>query len=444
MDIENDDDPVRGRVPTAIADALPGMVAYWDRDLLCRYANTAYLEWFGKDPKALIGRSIVSLLGEALFTANEPYIRGALRGEKQKFERRLHKPDGTIGYTLAHYIPDIDEHGTVNGFFVLVVDISEIKKTEEELSESQSKYKLLAENSTDIVYFLDLDFNRQYVSRDLTHLIGYSSEALIGRSALEETHPDDVQHVGEALCAVRDARVASDTVRYRKRHRDGHWVWIEADLRLVRDSESGKPTGIVGSVRDISARKRMEDQLIAANRDLARLAAQDGLTGLANRRIFEETLAKEWRSAERARKCVGLIMVDVDWFKSFNDRYGHQAGDECLRQVGAAIHSQLRRPRDLAARYGGEEFVVLLPETDASGTALVAEHIRETVVGLGIAHADNPSGVVTVSLGFASVQSTCITGSADLVNLADSALYNAKALGRNRAERAMVQPKSRG
>jgi diguanylate cyclase (GGDEF)-like protein len=192
--------------------------------------------------------------------------------------------------------------------------------------------------------------------------------------------------------------------------------------------------------RQIVIRDRLEDELRRAtqslaqrNRDLAELAASDGLTGLANRRRFEEKLAREFRRIGRAGGMLAVIMFDVDYFKRYNDHYGHLAGDDCLRMVAQAIRTGANRPADLAVRYGGEEFIVLLPETDLAGAAAVAERIREQVASLGIPHQASQGGIVTVSAGvFSGTPGDCSQDPLDFVESADRALYEAKETGRNK------------
>lgn len=168
------------------------------------------------------------------------------------------------------------------------------------------------------------------------------------------------------------------------------------------------------------------------NRQLERIARQDALTGLANRRCFDERLVQEWERSQRAGHTLALLFIDVDHFKRYNDTYGHSAGDECLAAVASAIGNSLCRPADLASRYGGEEFVVLLPETDVSGAREVAERIQSGVDAMNLTHAASPTaGHVTVSIGLTA----CVpeTGLAQaLVDAADSALYAAKSAGRHR------------
>jgi diguanylate cyclase (GGDEF)-like protein len=191
-------------------------------------------------------------------------------------------------------------------------------------------------------------------------------------------------------------------------------------------------------IRQIRIREKLEDELRQAGAALERhnlalkaLAESDGLTGLANRRLFEETLARELARARRGGAQFALILCDVDFFKKYNDRYGHVAGDDCLRRVAAAIGAGVRRPGDLAARYGGEEFAVILPETDLDGAMTVAEAIRTAVAALALDHADSPAGKVSLSLGVVAGVAGPETDGA-WIEAADRLLYEAKAGGRDR------------
>ncbi|RIX42472.1 MAG: diguanylate cyclase [Rhodocyclales bacterium GT-UBC] len=173
-------------------------------------------------------------------------------------------------------------------------------------------------------------------------------------------------------------------------------------------------------------------KLDSANQELKRLSAIDGLTGISNRRLFDDFIAREWRRARRAECSVALMMCDVDHFKRFNDTYGHQAGDDCLRQVASAIQSVMDRASDIVARYGGEEFVVVLPETSIGGALFVAEKIRHAVHALNIPHAESPQGRVTLSIGIANHVPVENENPEILISAADRALYQAKHDGRDR------------
>ncbi|MEM9542215.1 MAG: diguanylate cyclase [Cyanobacteria bacterium P01_E01_bin.42] len=165
---------------------------------------------------------------------------------------------------------------------------------------------------------------------------------------------------------------------------------------------------------------------------LQRLATFDGLTQIANRRCFDETLEREWRRMMRDEEPLSLILCDVDRFKSYNDTYGHQAGDDCLQKIAAAMAEAAQRPGDLVARYGGEEFGLILPSTPSYGAVTVAKNIRKSLKGLKIPHEQVRTGYVTVSFGISSLIPTTRSSFAGLLEAADRALYQAKAEGRDR------------
>ena len=184
--------------------------------------------------------------------------------------------------------------------------------------------------------------------------------------------------------------------------------------------------------REISRRVEAEHGLRAAMEQVALVAATDSLTGIANRRAFDERLFSEWRRAARAQTEVALLLLDVDFFKRFNDTYGHLMGDAVLQSIAACIASEMRRPADIAARYGGEEFVALLPETDSFAARDVAERILSQVAALAIPHDGNPHCHVTLSIGVAVALPSGGASPESLVERADRALYQAKHRGRNR------------
>ena len=189
---------------------------------------------------------------------------------------------------------------------------------------------------------------------------------------------------------------------------------------------------LVTALRDMAQKLAERDgELRSANEHLEQLALIDPLSGLANRRNFDETLARSWKEAIRQRRPVGLLMIDVDHFKLFNDRYGHVQGDACLRRVGKLLMNFACRPGDLSARYGGEEFAVLLPGASLGGARLVAERLRHAIEELCIAHADSPLGQVTVSVGAASLVPSLGDSAKGLIEAADEGLYAAKRGGRN-------------
>lgn len=173
-------------------------------------------------------------------------------------------------------------------------------------------------------------------------------------------------------------------------------------------------------------------KLDAANHELKRLSASDGLTGIPNRRLFDEYIAREWRRARRGSTSIAMIMCDVDHFKLYNDTYGHQAGDDCLRRVAGAIQKAMERASDIVARYGGEEFAVVLPETQIGGALFMAEKIRHAIHELHIPHSGSQSGQITLSIGIAASVPGEHNPPDELIEAADRALYQAKHDGRDR------------
>jgi len=235
------------------------------------------------------------------------------------------------------------------------------------------------------------------------------------------------------------ARIKADPVTH-----DIPVIFISAKSE-VEDETRGLEVGAIDFItKPISppiVKARVRNHLLLKRQaDLLRsLSFLDGLTGIANRRRFDETMAREWRRCGRSHQPVSLIILDVDHFKSYNDHYGHQAGDECLRALAEILGDQVKRSGDLVARYGGEEFVVLLPETENDGAERVAERLRSAVAESGIPHANSPVAPhVTISLGVA----TMVPGGGFtpelLAQMADQLLYQAKRSGRNRVQGAAV------
>lgn len=311
--------------------------------------------------------------------------------------------------------------------FYLVRQLVQRQLMAQALVAKEANFRLLAEQSSDMVTRIGLDNRLLYVSPSCARITGWSAEELLDTSALAGIHTDDMQRVEQAIIALKNGEAEEARFVYRQRHRDKGEIWAEAALHVTLASDSGAIDGVVAVVRDMTEQKDLQDKL-------ASLATTDGLTGLANRRTFDERLADEWARARRDGTQLSLLLVDVDHFKKFNDHYGHQAGDACLRALGRILSAQAKRPADLAARYGGEEFAVLLPNTGPDGCTEIGEGIRQALHGLGMLHAQNPpSRLVTASVGGATaLPSQTAMDCSTLVAAADRALYAAKDSGRDR------------
>jgi len=301
---------------------------------------------------------------------------------------------------------------------------------EEQLREIAELHREVTEYSRDALIISDTKFRRLYVSSETEKMGGWTRAEVYAHNSLQLVHPDDLPRVQMALEELYKNDVAM--IEARAQRKDGSYLWIEASLRVIRDPKSGQIHRILNIVRDISERKQSERKLQEAYNAVEALAVTDSLTGLANRRRFDQYMGVEWRRSARDQQPLSVLMLDADHFKSYNDTYGHQRGDSCLKQIAEACMDVVSRPGDLVARFGGEEFVVILPNTENAGALLVAEEIAGALRSRRLPHAGNGKGIVTISIGCATLIPKFSGHPSDLIELADRALYQAKDAGRDR------------
>ena len=300
-------------------------------------------------------------------------------------------------------------------------------KTERALREREAHYRLLANNIADIIILIDARSLLRYVSQSVEPVLGLTPKDLLGKSCFDMVHPDDKESVKSATARLNGVEAVS-TVVFRTYRADGTLAWVESKFKQASETSDPARTEFLCVIRDVTERKRMEDELTQLNRRLTQLAATDGLTGLTNRRTFDGFLRREYEACEQ----ISVLLFDIDNFKGYNDTYGHQAGDRCLQAVAKAIGNATSSTSGLSARYGGEEFAVVLPNTSEDAALKVAEAIRLTVRALGIPNSVSSRGYITISAGVA-VRTRSTLDEAALVGEADTALYEAKRLGRNRS-----------
>jgi diguanylate cyclase (GGDEF)-like protein/PAS domain S-box-containing protein len=300
-------------------------------------------------------------------------------------------------------------------------------KTERALREREAHYRLLANNIADIIILIDARSLLRYVSRSAEPVLGLRPKDIVGKSCFDLVHPDDRESVKSATARLNDLDSVS-TVVFRHYRGDGTLAWVESKFKLASEPSDPARTEFLCVIRDVTERKRMEDELTQLNRRLTQLAATDGLTGLTNRRTFDGFLRREYEACEE----IAVLLLDIDNFKGYNDTCGHQAGDRCLQAVAKAIGDATANTSGLSARYGGEEFAVVLPNTTEEAALKVAESIRLTVRALGIPNTASSRGYITISVGVAARNRSTLDEAA-LVGEADTALYQAKRLGRNRS-----------
>jgi diguanylate cyclase (GGDEF)-like protein/PAS domain S-box-containing protein len=350
------------------------------------------------------------------------------------FEESVEDGDGAPRWYRTTKVPVRDSDGKIVGLSGVTVDTTVLKRLERDLIESRDRLSLALTEMSDGFAVFDAEgyllfCNEQY--RDAFPLSAHVRVAgahiddilrVVAETGEQAGVPRDdidgwVQRVGSLLRVPNDVAIELF---------DGRYLQIRN-----RPASNGTALVVVSDVTDI---KKAEQALIAANIDLSHLAATDPLTGLANRRRFDETLARDMALTGRAGTPLSLILIDVDHFKTYNDTYGHQSGDDCLRLVARSILACLRRGSDLASRYGGEEFAVILPDTDLEGAVAVADEIRTRITTASV---EELGRRVSASLGVAEYElASAPSTPEDLVRRADGALYGAKIAGRDRVHTA--------
>jgi len=250
-------------------------------------------------------------------------------------------------------------------------------------------------------------------------------------------HPEDRERVVN-FCVSQSQCGVDHEADYRALTKDNGYVWIRDVVHVVRNPQ-GEVEALIGFMFDISERKKTEEKLLSLQKELEVLSFKDGLTNIANRRSFDAHFEAAWEQAQREQQPLSVLLFDVDFFKQYNDLYGHIQGDACLIDIAQTLSLALDGPRDLVARYGGEEFVVLLPGADADAAHKVAERCQRLIEKKAIVHALSPfSRRVTVSIGAGTVVPDEAALHTDFLHAVDQQLYAAKHHGRNRIEHVAV------
>jgi len=301
----------------------------------------------------------------------------------------------------------------------------------QDVAEDAGVYKTLLESTKAIPWKLDwpgLGFS--YIGPQIETLLGWTPESW---KSVEDwaarMHPDDRERTVN-FCVAQSQAGVDHEADYRALTTDGTYVWIR-DVVHVKRNEAGEVASLVGFMFDISERKQAEEELLRMHKELEALSLTDSLTGIANRRMFDQRLDIEWNDSRRSGKPLSLLILDIDWFKQYNDRYGHPAGDACIQRVASALGGVARRPRDLAARVGGDEFALLLPDTDEATAQAVARKLAEAVAALQIPHGVEGAGEwLSASIGAGTQVAGEAKDASGFVDHTDQMLYAAKRSGR--------------
>ncbi len=342
---------------------------------------------------------------------------------------------GTIQCEI-YYAPIMNTKGEKLGVAVLASDVSERLKEKESIRHQEQQLKDIFGFAPIGIYHVNRDGRIDFANPEYAWMLGYESAEAVTEQVTN--FPEQIFHdpekAEEFMFGVNEAE---EVIRFRCRlkRKDHSFVWALCYAKVSQD-ESGRKNGFNGFSIDISETVRAEQEIKKVNKKLKLLSVIDGLTQIPNRRRFDEYLGSEWKRHFRDKDHISVILCDIDFFKLYNDNYGHQAGDECLKKVARAINDCAHRATDLAARYGGEEFVVVLPNTDEDGAMAVAEEVRTHVQNLKIDHETSKvNDHVTLSLGVATMVPGSDNSAEELVAMADEALYEAKENGRNQSVR---------
>ena len=354
---------------------------------------------------------------------------------------------GLDGKTLAHSIRNSIQVGSFE---------KKVPAVENALAESEKSYRTIVETVSDVIFRLGPDQKIEFINPAI-RFFGYEPSELVGQSIekfvdMGSTDKETIakiatQGVGPLSTSNLEVKfkfaresILGETTKPVPVLLDAFGLWDISDEQVFKNEVEKNFLGTLCIARNIMEIKAVEEELLQtqcrlmqAVENLKELSTTDGLTEISNRRFFDEYSEKEWKRAQRDKKPFAVIMIDLDCFKSYNDTYGHQRGDACLKKVAGVIKGAMKRPADLAARYGGEEFVLVLPETDKDGACKLAEQLRQEVINLKEEHQNNTSGKwVTISLGAATEIAEPGKSFSDLLAKADKALYEAKGSGRNR------------
>jgi diguanylate cyclase (GGDEF)-like protein/PAS domain S-box-containing protein len=398
-----------------IADAMPSMISRWDSQLQCHFANKPFLEWFGRTPQEMVGLSLSTVLGASLFEKNLPHIQGVLVGEHQEFERAIARPGGSVGYVLTNYIPDMDANGQVQGFFVLATNITRLREADEAVRLSASVF----EATTEGIMVTDPAATIVSVNSAFTAITGYSSKEVVGQNArILKSGRHDAAFFGGMFQQLQATKLWKGEVWSKRK--DGSIFLERLSISAICD-EDGEVSRYVAVIADITDHWDRA-QLVQ------HMALHDSLTGLPNRTLLMERLSQLIVKTVREPREIALMFLDLDGFKSVNDRYGHAVGDLVLKTVSARLIGLIRNS-DTVARLGGDEFVILLDNPESyEKVAMVASRVIEEVNGP--MNLDGMTVHVGTSIGIATFQNDGMSAT-DLLKRADDAMYVAKKSGKN-------------
>ncbi|MFJ8236299.1 diguanylate cyclase [Ureibacillus sp. NPDC094379] len=363
-------------------------------------------------------------------------IEFVLNGQKDHFifEYSCHSKTEIRWFILRATPFTISENGDL-GAILSHINITKQKLKEFKLQRSENYYRLIAESSTDLISTHTInDGVYTYISPMCNVTLGYDSSEMLGKSAKEFIHPEDI-HLFASLQNLMQKEDKVQTITYRIRCKNGKYIWLETKCQRFLASH-GECEEIICISRDVTKEKIKLNQLERETHRLQKAILIDELTGIHNRRFFNQILNEEYKKSIHSKNGFSLLMIDIDHFKQYNDTYGHLQGDQCLSLVAKTLSSHVG-DQGFVCRIGGEEFCILLPNTNNDYALSLANKLRHEVEELKISHEKSQTGhYITISVGVATTPTdhSPKMDSSELLALADLALYKAKEEGRNQVK----------
>ncbi|MFH7245396.1 MAG: PAS domain-containing protein [Spirulina sp.] len=420
----------------SLTDVLPHGLFRLDRQQRLTFANPAYLQQIGLSLEDCLGKTAFDLFAHDLALGySEDNERVMATGETLNKVDIYNLPNRSgLGYLQICKAPIYDDEGNIVGMQGVFWDVTELKQTEAALASQKQFLQNVIDSVPSIIVVKDRENRVQIANQASAALYGMTPDTMLGKQDVEMNpnvswqEAEQSRRINQKVIATQEPYQAEQEIIDANNVRR----WYQILINPFRDTD-GNVKGVVGNCIDITDRKQMETALQEANAKLECLATLDGLTQIPNRRRFDQYLQQEWQRLVREQQPLSLILFDVDYFKAYNDHFGHQQGDEGLIAIAQATSQAVKRSIDLLARYGGEEFGVILPNTHRAGAENVARSIQREVDALQLSHPKSKvSDHLTVSMGIASVVPSADQTPEELIAAADAALYQAKRRGRNR------------
>ena len=308
----------------------------------------------------------------------------------------------------------------------------QMNDTSPKMEADSAVYKTLLESTKAIPWKIDwASMKFAYIGPQIEGVLGWTQASWVGvEDWAARIHPDERESIVN-FCVAQSQAGVDHEADYRALTQDGGYVWIRDVVHVVRKPD-GSVDALIGFMFDISEQKKTEAKLVDLRKELEVMSFKDGLTDVANRRMFDSVLEVEWDNARRNNHALSLIMLDIDYFKQYNDHYGHVQGDNCLKRVARVLSAAATRSRDFFARFGGEEFMIILPEASENSACIVAERCRNLIIKEQIIHEKSQiSDTLTISLGVGTIIPSQQDQSIAFIELVDKRLYQAKQNGRN-------------